>query len=125
MKNPVNIAKTGYNKILKIDELIWQLEQLTDAQKKLNAKIDEVNTRLSDHTSLLHQLEAKNNYLKDLVSVNHDIEKAPKAAGRMRLLQKANLKLLLVIKDICEKNNLEFYLNFGSLLGAIDRKSVV
>ena len=38
MKNPVSIAKNSYNKILKIDDLIWQLQQINKQQILLEKK---------------------------------------------------------------------------------------
>lgn len=115
MKNPVGIAKKSYNKILQIDTISQQIENINTKQNALETKINEINTNLG----ILDELRKENNHLKELLNANFNVEKAPTANGYLRLTQLANLKLLKLFKKICKKNNLEFYLNFGSLLGSI------
>ncbi len=119
MKNPVNIAKKGYNKILKIDDLEIQLEKINTNQIILGEQVSKINTQIEHIQENLISLEKQNVFLKELILANVDIKKAPTAEGYTRIAQLANFKLLRIIKNICEENNLEFYLNFGSLLGAV------
>ena len=125
MKNPVNIAKKGYNKILQIDGLIAHINSLQEMQKNTLEQITDLKTHISNLEIQNNVLQEKNDYLQELICANVDIEKAPTAKGFMRLAQLANFNLLLVFKNICEKNNLEFYLNFGSLLGAVRHKGYI
>ena len=124
MKNPVNIAKKGYNKILQIEDLSQRIEQVNNRLTKLD-QLDTILQRLDDIPKRIDELEEQNRYLKELVMANIDIRKAPEATGNMRLAQLANFKLLLIVKEICEKHKLEYYLNFGSLLGAIRHKGYI
>ena len=43
----------------------------------------------------------------------------PKASGDLRLIQKVNAKFLKEFSDFCESNNIKYWLDFGTLLGAI------
>lgn len=115
MKNPVNIAKKGYNKILQIDSLVERLDNINFRQNSIETEIKKINSSLN----ALDELQKENNFLKELLFANFHVENAPIANGYLRLSQLANLELLKLFKDICKKHNLEFYLNFGSLLGAI------
>ena len=54
-----------------------------------------------------------------------DITKCPKAKGKRRLLQLANVKLLKLFSLVCEKYNIPYYLCGGTLLGAVRHKGVI
>lgn len=43
----------------------------------------------------------------------------PKAVGETRVMQKGNLYLLTLLKNICEENNIKFWICGGTLLGAV------
>ena len=136
MKNPINIAKKSYDKILKIDDVFKHLNridskidsiidsnanQISQAQKSLLEISDKVN-QLEQNLTVL---QTENEYLKGLIAANVDIRKTPQAVGDVRLAQLANLKLLLIFKQICKKYHLDFYLNFGSLLGAVRHQGYI
>ncbi len=127
MKNPINIAKKGYDKVLKIDDLVWRLEKLQQKQDELNTKIDFLHETEKTCLQKIDILEKQNIFLKELVIANTNIKNAPLPPpdSHIRLLQLSNLKLLQIFKDICEKYNIDFYLNFGSLLGAIRHKGFI
>lgn len=132
MKNPVNIAKKSYSEILRINDLSQQIDHINLKLKnldKLNNSVEQINNNLLQRIDKLEQnlsnLNEQNQYLKDLIIANVDIKNVPKATGNMRLAQLANFKLLLIVKKICEKHNLEYYLNFGSLLGAVRHQGYI
>ena len=54
-----------------------------------------------------------------------DITKCPKAKGKRRLLQLANVKLLKLFTLICKKYDIPYYLCGGTLLGAVRHKGVI
>ena len=43
----------------------------------------------------------------------------PKATGDLKLVQDANMGFLEIFDNICEQNNLKYWIDFGTLLGAI------
>lgn len=49
----------------------------------------------------------------------------PQAEGNLRLIQNANSKLLEIFNNICKENNLEYWIDFGTLLGAIRHKGFI
>lgn len=119
MKNPVNVAKKSYGEILKINDIINRLNNISQQLQTQNNLISDQSNQINQLKHDLGALQEQNRYLKDLIISNVDIQKVPKATGNMRLAQLANLELLKVIKKICEKHHLEYFLTFGSLLGAI------
>lgn len=52
-------------------------------------------------------------------------EMIPQASGNLRLIQKANAGFLKLFNDFCEKNNFKYWIDFGTLLGAIRHKGFI
>lgn len=49
----------------------------------------------------------------------------PPAEGNLRVIQKANVKLLEMFDLICRENNLQYWIDFGTLLGAVRHKGFI
>ena len=49
----------------------------------------------------------------------------PVAEGVLRLVQIANLKTLIHFDEVCKKNNIEYWLSYGALLGAVRHKGFI
>ena len=47
-----------------------------------------------------------------------DIRNFPKAEGEFRILQECDVELLRIFHNVCEKNGLTYWIDFGTLLGA-------
>jgi len=58
------------------------------------------------------------NYCNMLVECGGDISKFPKATGGLRALQVVRIKALVFIATLFKNNNIEYWLEFGTLLGA-------
>jgi len=56
---------------------------------------------------------------------NIDITKVPPAKGLFRDIQLANLKLLKELDYVCKNNGLTYWLDFGTLLGAVRHKGYI
>ncbi len=56
---------------------------------------------------------------------NIDITKLPPATGQLREIQLANLALLKELDYVCKENNIQYWLDFGSLLGAVRHKGFI
>lgn len=54
-----------------------------------------------------------------------DITKAPKAEGALRDMQLCDYALLRIFHKVCERNNLTYWLDYGTLLGAIRHKGFI
>lgn len=149
MKNPVNIAKKSYNKILQIDDLTNKLNQILENQSFIKSEIDSIKNELSNLKDKTNSLETQNNYLKDLFTTEQKtnnlrfyaiykhsgestietnkrfFENLPSPDPALRTFQLGNTKLLKKLIEICKKNNLVYFLQSGTLLGAVRHKGFV
>lgn len=70
-------------------------------------------------TFIINQNGYELKQIKAFLELSTDITKLPKATGIPRLIQKANVILLKHITDLCEENDLVYWINYGTLLGAV------
>lgn len=54
-----------------------------------------------------------------------DISKMPKAEGELRDLQLCDYQLLRIFDKVCSDNNWDYWLDFGTLLGAVRHKGFI
>lgn len=98
------------------------------AANMVNNRIKELSNKINVLEKHLSDLNDKNDYLfycSQNVS-GESIEETkrrvflnmPKADGDVRLLQKGSAYILRKLNDICDKNNINFFLDWGTLLGA-------
>lgn len=138
MKNPLKISKKVYWSTLQTPRLISIMEeqnrQLANAQRQiaeLSRQIDGLNNHLSDIDSRLTDRQRYTNKLQQLYfdSLYRHIagqpdstgfyRELPHATGALRTYQLGCKKLLDVLVNICEQNNLTYWFQSGSLLGAV------
>ncbi len=142
MKNPVNIAKKGYNKILQIDLLSQKIEDLTNQQKEIKNEIEDLRQILQQQTFLINTTnnniltENKKNDLRFSALYKHQGETYRESNKRffremdntnkaLKTFQLGNTKLFQVLIDLCKKNKLTYFLQSGTLLGAVRHEGFV
>lgn len=67
----------------------------------------------------IQALRSRVDSLDALVKTMIDIRKLPPAVGQLRLVQKADVALLTILVRVIERNGLRYWLESGSLLGAV------
>ncbi len=67
----------------------------------------------------------KNNPFEHYKKDNIDITTIPPAEGQIRKIQLANLALLKELDYVCKQNGLKYWLDFGTLLGAIRHRGFI
>ena len=117
--------------------------------EKTDIKIFQIENRLFHMKKYMEQIEKQNEELKKLVNTNQhrqemmlwQLYKAAgentleskkrfflsmeKANGTLRKMQRAGLILLIQFDRICREHNIKYWLNFGSLLGAVRHKGFI
>lgn len=100
----------------RLDEFLGILEKNKQHTKLLEQSSNEVLIRIEQK---INKLELETAYLKKLLTYTHNIKKIPKSTGIMDYAQRANFKALTMFDKIARKYNLRYWLDFGTLLGAL------
>ncbi len=99
------------------DETIGMLKRLDDISYRTNEGLGALN-RIND---LSHELQ----HVKNILLNTTDITAVPPAHGIMRQVQMLNLDVLSAVDKVCRKHNLSYWLDFGTLLGAVRHRGFV
>ena len=67
----------------------------------------------------MRRIEDRLDYIQSVLLRNTDISKIPHAQGAQRTVQLLSLEILKTIDKVCKKHNIEYWLDFGTLLGAV------
>lgn len=73
----------------------------------------------------IEHLEKRLNTLEYIVHHGVDISSFPQAKGVLRGVQEADTQLLRIVHEICEKHHLRYWLDWGTLLGAVRHKGFI
>ena len=136
MKNPLEVSKKAYNRILKVDRVVNDIENL-------NNRLSEVISTQNQIDQKIQHLENENENLRKMLVANKETNELfffslfqktnennletrkrffnnmPKAYGDLRTLQLGLLKLLKSFDAICKSLNLTYMIQGGTLLGAV------
>lgn len=129
MKGPIKVAKVGYNRVLKIDDLIVGQRQTNDILQCLMSSVEDLR-RQNEELRLALSDEKKKNELRfaalykktgeDENAINKRfLENLPAASGDLRIFQLGNNKILSAFIALCKKHKLKYFLQSGTLLGAV------
>lgn len=86
--------------------------------KDLNNKINLLQNELTQSLDKIDKLEKQNEtyyYFFNLLFVNHELN----SRGILKNIQDLNYQLLLFIDNVCKKHDLTYWIDYGTLLGAI------
>lgn len=135
MKNPITILKKTYSALLRTPSIDDKVAQLS---KQLNIVINSLSL-IQEQQEYLKQrvdrLQKANELYFDAIfgdagETKKDIQKRffytmPLAEGDLRLYQLGNAKLLKTLVGLCKKYHFAYWLQSGTLLGAIRHKGFV
>ena len=116
---------------------------------KIDASVSDILKRVNTLESTLSELKAQNERLQGLIEVKfqhnymlHTInsikskesyddarlrffKKMPKATGDLRMLQLASKALLMKLDEVCRKENITYWIDDGTLLGAVRHEGFI
>lgn len=99
------------------------------ALKKINPKFNAINSKISELSLQIHNLHQDANqaqeYLKRFLMFSTEITKLPSSVGVLRDIQLTSLMLLKNFDSICRKHNLRYWLDYGTLLGAVRHRGFI
>ena len=131
MKSPYRIAKRGYYNLTQIEKITEILDWQTKQLGHLTELVAQTQRRLDDITRGMQETE---NYLAQLIQlyggvISKEVTRAdgrerffldlPPATGALRIYQLGCKKLLDALVQICEQQGLTYWLQSGSILGAV------
>lgn len=92
--------------------------------KNYNKEIYICGIKIKIKTKFL-SLQQEIKLLRTILEKSIDITKVPKATGNFRKVQLIKTQLLKITDIICKKYNLTYWLDFGTLIGAIRHKGFI
>ena len=131
MKSPYRIAKRGYYNLTQIEKMAAVLDEQTQQLEQLASLVVQTQQRLDDAVRRSQETEE---YLAQLIQlyggvISKEVTRAdgrerffldlPPATGALRTYQLGCKKLLDVLVQICEQQGLTYWLQSGSILGAV------
>lgn len=96
-----------------LGELKWKMELQNQEIAKLRSELEQTQKNTSE--MLCEEIA----YIQNLIKTVVDIRKVPEKYGLTSLIQKGNLRLLLAVEKLIKDNGLNYFLDYGTLLGAV------
>lgn len=129
IKASLGVFKTKYSLFgcIPIPEAILEILRHTfyiESSSDLRINFRILGIRLSVANLYCRLKRSKTPYLK-YKAQGFDIRKLPTAQGQIREIQLANLEILKELDYVCKENNLSYWLDFGTLLGAVRHKGYI
>lgn len=72
-----------------------------------------------------NSLESRLDDIRNILTFNMPIDQVPAATGKLRLLQDGNTALLSYFAKVCDENGIRYWLDYGTLLGAVRHKGFI
>ncbi len=70
-------------------------------------------------------VEGRLNDIRNILIAQFPIDRVPQATGKLRLLQDGNTVLLKLFAKRCEEQGLRYWMDYGTLLGAVRHKGFI
>ena len=104
---------------MKLFEVVFDHKKYRKYVKVCGIPIFQKKNRMQELYETLSGVKEQLKLVTDIVYTCHKINQIPPAGGTKRIIQKHALSLLDLVDKICVENGLMYWLDFGSLIGAI------
>lgn len=104
------LAEKGFNNVVVINDSL---------RKDLENNSSDIMNSLHGLWNEVAGLKKRMDSMQTVIDYAVDICSIPKARGNRRELQLADIKLLKIFHKVCEKHGLDYWLDYGTLLGAV------
>ena len=104
-----------------IKELSTMNQDMTQRMVQMKKQIEDLNEKNDYLFFCLQHLEGETN----LETRKRVFKNIPHAEGKLRTIQAVTNYILMRLKEICDKNSIEFFLMAGTLLGAIRHEGYI
>ncbi len=96
---------------------------IPNKEKRKKFREKHITNKINKHS--IEYISNQLDYLINFVKKTTDITKIPTAYGNLRLVQLGSAKLLDLIHNICINNNLQYWMHYGTLIGAVRHKGFI
>lgn len=100
--------------------------------KDIFKRVFSIDTESSNYTiinilgvRIRHTKKACKEQKQIYLNMNCPVNELPPADGMLRKIQFAELKMMKIFDELCKENELEYWLDFGNLLGAVRHKGFI
>lgn len=115
LQKEINSLKMENNELKnKIDDLNKSSIEKNNLLNELEERNISLKNELNDYYVKFSNIQDSNNYLFNCLFLDYDL----KVKGVRKNLQDLSLELLNFVVNVCDKHNLDYWLDFGTLLGA-------
>lgn len=106
----------------KVDNLMARLDTIEDSLEHMGKVLP---TEVKELRAEVNTTNAITNKNTGFLKLGLDIESLPKQKGILKDIQDVSLLMLQTLDDICRKHKLHYWLDFGTLLGAVRHKGFI
>lgn len=117
------------NKHLQHFHIVYHQDQLMiKSNQSALSMMSKFKVADSDNAFLLDKISILEERLDKLISrfeLHHPITSVPRAFGNLRVFQERGIELLKIFDEICRKHNLKYWIDYGTLLGAVRHQGYI
>jgi lipopolysaccharide cholinephosphotransferase len=99
-----------------------EIDKLSSASQTVSNRMDEISTEIRGSLS---EIKTKIESHNQLIKTSTDITRLPQANGVRRDVQTILVDMLDEVERVCEKYDLNYWLDFGTLLGAVRHQGII